>query len=143
MFCRFHIFMRYIITFIILQLQKPSSQLQDTLSHELSLPFFNMFLHFNFAQTEKALELLGRFERIEGAQLNITEKYQKLLGNYGRDLEAVRKLYQKLKNEPPTARNLPPVAGRIAWARQLYRRIDGPMRVFKQHKQILSVSGRQ
>lgn len=86
------------------------------------------------------MDLLGKFERIEGAQLNITEKYQKLLGNYGRDLESVRKLYQKLKNEPPSARNLPPVAGRIAWARQLYRRIDAPMRVFKQHKEILMVS---
>lgn len=101
--------------------------------------FVQLFNHFYLLQTEKALELLGKFERIEGAKLNIAEKYNKLMANYGRDLEAVRKLYQKLKNEPPTARNLPPVAGRIAWARQMYRRIDAPMKVFKRHPEILKV----
>ena len=54
-----------------------------------------------------------------------------VLHNYGRDLETVRKLYQKQKNEPIIPRNLPPISGKISWARQLYRKIEKPMKEFK------------
>ena len=64
----------------------------------------------------------------------------KVLMNYSRDLEGIRKLYQKSKQDPIIPRNLPPVAGRIAWARQLYRKIEGPMKVFKTKPEILKVS---
>ncbi|XP_023932721.1 dynein heavy chain 5, axonemal [Lingula anatina] len=87
--------------------------------------------------TDKALVLLGKFERIKGANLDMNEKYMKVLMNYGRDLENVRKTYQKFKNEPPVPRNLPPVSGKIAWARQLYRKIEYPMKVFKKRPEIL------
>jgi len=33
------------------------------------------------------------------------------------------------------------VAGKITWARQLFRRIHEPMRVFKTYPEILKVSG--
>lgn len=49
------------------------------------------------------------------------------------------KLYQKNKNDPPVARDLPPIAGKIAWARQLYRRIQEPMEVFKQQGKLLEM----
>ncbi|KAK3576985.1 hypothetical protein CHS0354_005992 [Potamilus streckersoni] len=87
--------------------------------------------------TEKEVELLVKFESIGGAQLDMNEKYMKVLMNYGRDLESIRKLYQKYKSEPFIPRNLPPVAGRIAWARQLYRKIEGPMKAFKTKPEIL------
>ena len=61
----------------------------------------------------------------------------KVLTAYGKDLENIRKLYQKFKQEPMIPRNLPPVAGRIAWARQLYRKIEMPMRAFKSKPEIL------
>ena len=92
-----------------------------------------------FFQTEKAVELLGKFEAISGSNLNMNEKYMKVLMNYSRDLEGIRKLYQKSKQDPIIPRNLPPVAGRIAWARQLYRKIEGPMKVFKTKPEILKV----
>ena len=91
------------------------------------------------AQTDKALELLNKFEKIAGNHLNLNDKYMKVLSNYGRDLETVRKLYQKGKDDPPVPRNFPPVAGKITWARQLYRKIDIPMRAFKKKPEILRV----
>ncbi|XP_077977872.1 dynein axonemal heavy chain 5-like isoform X2 [Glandiceps talaboti] len=87
--------------------------------------------------TEKALELLSKFEKIQGCNLNLHEKYMKVLSNYGRDLETVRKLYQKCKEDPPVPRNIPPIAGKITWARQLYRKIDAPMKVFKKKQEVL------
>uniref|UniRef100_A0AAR2JKW7 AAA+ ATPase domain-containing protein n=1 Tax=Pygocentrus nattereri TaxID=42514 RepID=A0AAR2JKW7_PYGNA len=69
--------------------------------------------------------------------LGIEEKYQKVLQNYGRDIEMVSRIYTKQKMEPPIARDLPPVAGKILWARQLYRRIQEPMELFQQHPGIL------
>ena len=38
---------------------------------------------------------------------------------------------------PPVQRNAPPVAGNIMWARQLLRRIEGPMQKFEQNKSIM------
>ena len=94
--------------------------------------------HFLY-QTEKALELVGKFEAISGAQLDMTEKYMRIMMAYGRDLEHIRKLYQKHKADPIIPRNLPPVSGRIAWARQLYRKIEMPMRVFMSKPEIIKV----
>lgn len=90
-------------------------------------------------QTEKAVELLTKFESIGGAELDMNEKYMRVLMNYGKDLESIRKAYQKYKAEPLIPRNLPPVAGRIAWSRQLYRKIEHPMKVFKTKPEILKV----
>lgn len=90
-------------------------------------------------QTQQAIELLVKFEEIKGPQLELKEKYMKVIAKYGHDLEDVRKLYQKQKNEPVVPRNLPPVAGRIAWARQLYRKIEMPMKHFKKKPDILKV----
>ena len=82
---------------------------------------------------------MGKFEAISGAQLDMTEKYMRIMMGYGRDLEQMRKLYQKHKADPTIPRNLPPVAGRIAWSRQLYRKIELPMRVFKSKPEIIKV----
>lgn len=90
-------------------------------------------------QTEQAIELLNKVESIQGPNLELKDKYMKILSNYSRDLETVRKLYQKQKAEPVVPRNLPPVAGKISWARQLYRRIEAPMKVFKTNADILKV----
>jgi len=87
--------------------------------------------------TEKALELLDKFEAISAAQLDLTDKYMRVLTVYGRDLESIRKVYQKHKNDPMIPRNLPPIAGKIAWARQLYRKIETPMKIFKNKAGIL------
>lgn len=40
-------------------------------------------------------------------------RYMVIFQNYSRDLEAVQKLYEKHKYDPPIPRNAPPVAGNI------------------------------
>ncbi|KAM4028219.1 dynein axonemal heavy chain 5-like [Anomaloglossus baeobatrachus] len=81
--------------------------------------------------TEQMVNLLVKFERIGKDHLDFGEKYMIVLQRYSRDLDMVRKLYQKHKDSPPTPRNVPPITGKIMWARQLYRKIDQPMRFLK------------
>ncbi|KAJ8415685.1 hypothetical protein AAFF_G00402420 [Aldrovandia affinis] len=88
--------------------------------------------------TERALSVLKKFERLGIPELGIDEKYQLILQNYGRDIEMVSRIYTKQKGEPPIARDLPPVAGRIMWARQLFRRLQQPMDLFQQQPGVLS-----
>lgn len=54
-----------------------------------------------------------------------------IFGSYAVELEAVQMLYEKGKESPPVARNLPPTTGAILWARQLMRRIEEPMMQFQ------------
>uniref|UniRef100_A0A670IDT3 Dynein axonemal heavy chain 5 n=1 Tax=Podarcis muralis TaxID=64176 RepID=A0A670IDT3_PODMU len=72
--------------------------------------------------------------------LGIDEKYKIILQNYGHDIEMVSKLYSKQKNDPPLGRNLPPVAGKILWARQLFHRIQEPMDLFQKHPLVLQTA---
>lgn len=80
------------------------------------------------------------FQRLGIPDLGIDDKYQKILQNYGHDIEAVSKIYTKQKNEPPIGRNLPPTTGKILWARQLFQRIQQPMDLFQQHPNILQTA---
>ncbi|KAL8182704.1 UNVERIFIED_CONTAM: hypothetical protein K2H54_062241 [Gekko kuhli] len=95
----------------------------------------------NITNTERALDMLKKFERLGIPDLGTDDKYQVILQNYGHDIEMVSKLYTKQKNDPPVARNLPPVAGKILWARQLFLRIQSPMSLFQQHPTVLRATG--
>uniref|UniRef100_A0A8C6VE80 Dynein axonemal heavy chain 5 n=1 Tax=Naja naja TaxID=35670 RepID=A0A8C6VE80_NAJNA len=77
------------------------------------------------------------FQGLGIPNLGIANKYQIILQNYDRDIEMVSKLYSKHKNDPPLARNLPPMAGKILWARQLFHRIQEPMNLFQKHSMVL------
>ena len=87
--------------------------------------------------TQRALLLIKRFEALGLPNINMHEKYVKLLMQYSRDIEMVAKIYTKSRLDPPIARDLPPVTGKILWARQLYSRIEQPMLVFQANKTIL------
>ncbi|XP_065523675.1 dynein axonemal heavy chain 5 [Lathamus discolor] len=91
----------------------------------------------NILNTERALSTLKKFERLQIPNLGIDERYQKILQNYGHDIETVCKIYTKQKHDPPLARNLPPIAGKILWARHLFHRIQEPMETFQQHPAVL------
>ncbi|PKU48615.1 dynein heavy chain axonemal [Limosa lapponica baueri] len=91
----------------------------------------------NILNTERALNMLKKFERLQIPNLGIDEKYQKILQNYGHDIETVCKIYTRQKHDPPLARNLPPIAGKILWARHLFHRIQEPMDSFQQHPAVL------
>ncbi|XP_074644897.1 dynein axonemal heavy chain 5-like [Tubulanus polymorphus] len=84
------------------------------------------------SSTQRALWLLRKFEHLNLPNLGIQDKYARIMSHYGRDIEMVSKIYQKNKADPPVARDLPPIAGKIAWARQLFRRIQEPMDMFQQ-----------
>lgn len=49
------------------------------------------------------------FESGPLARLDLRQYYLLLLQRYSRDLELLRKTYQKHKDRPPIGRNLPPV----------------------------------
>lgn len=55
------------------------------------------------------LGLLIQFEQLGKDHIDLNEKYITVLQRYSRDLDLVRKLYQKQKENPPILRNIPPV----------------------------------
>ncbi|OAF67519.1 hypothetical protein A3Q56_04748 [Intoshia linei] len=90
--------------------------------------------------TEKSLILLKKFYIIRKDHLNLEDKYVKVFLSYGKDLELIKKIYMKLKNEPIVSHYLPPICGKITWSRLLYRRIEEPMLVFNKMPHILKIS---
>ena len=91
--------------------------------------------------TEQSLLLLRQFElllRRESFRSDLDAKYVAAFLSFSADLEAVQKLYEKHKGAPPVARNSPPVAGNIMWARHLLRRIEGPMKCFAQRRELMA-----
>ena len=94
----------------------------------------------NITSTEASLRLLTQFQLImhrDALKRDLDAKYNIIFRNYGSDLEAVMKTYEKHKHDPPKSRNAPPVAGDILWARQLLRRIEEPMRHFATNETIM------
>ncbi len=86
---------------------------------------------------QQSLEFLDKFQRLEGVKADYNSQYSKLLQDYAKELDIVRKLYEKNKHEPMLSRNLPPISGRITWARQLYRRINTPIKLFSKRPEII------
>lgn len=78
--------------------------------------------------------------RLGISDLGIGDKYQRVLQSYGRDIEMVLRIYTKQKMNPPIPRCVSPIAGKILWARQLYRRIQEPMELFQQHTGVLDTA---
>ncbi|XP_013770736.1 LOW QUALITY PROTEIN: dynein heavy chain 5, axonemal-like [Pundamilia nyererei] len=88
-------------------------------------------------ETQRLLELLAMFELGPLARLDLRQYYLLLLQRYSRDLELLRKTYQKHKDRPPIGRNLPPVSGRVLWSRQLFRKVEAPMLILKKKLDFL------
>ncbi|KAL8616403.1 Dynein heavy chain 5, axonemal [Nucella lapillus] len=107
--------------------------------HNKLVSFMNDSLEA-LTSTHRAIRLLRRFESLKLPNLPIEEKYKCILQLYTRDLDMVAKMYANYRTDPVIARDLPPVAGKIAWARQLYRRISEPMEVFKNQGTCLETS---
>ncbi|CAF0752391.1 unnamed protein product [Didymodactylos carnosus] len=80
---------------------------------------------------EQSLLFLEKFQDLQGVTIDFADKYGKLVQNFNKELDTVRKIYEKNKEEPAVARNLPPTAGRIIWSRQLYQRISAPIKLLQ------------
>ncbi|XP_022239106.1 dynein heavy chain 8, axonemal-like [Limulus polyphemus] len=92
------------------------------------------FLNRNFqdiTSTIKALQLLQRFEKLCIPGLDIESKYIAILEHYGEELKHVSQLYNQQKDNPPYPRNMSPFAGRIAWVKHLFKKINEPMECLK------------
>eukprot|EP00899_Mesostigma_viride_P009796 jgi/Mesvir1/18818/Mv04309-RA.2 len=95
----------------------------------------------NITSTEHALHLLRQFQAIlsrDSLKADLEDKYMVIFQNYGLDLDAVQRIYEKYKHAPSLVRNAPPVAGCIMWARQLLRRIEEPMKKFSANRSIMA-----
>ena len=77
--------------------------------------------------------------RLQLPGLPFENKYRELMGRFVRVLVLVERDYSEQKEDPPIARNLPPISGKIAWARQLYRRISGPVEVFQKNQELMAL----
>ena len=69
--------------------------------------------------------------------LDIADRYRHIIIMYVKDLEFIQRTYNKNKENPPIPRDLPPIAGKIAWIRQLYRHISSPIQVFQQFSELM------
>ena len=85
------------------------------------------------------MDLLQKFENLPGLQLDLTDKYVKALNAFAKEIELVGGVYEKDKMNPEIPRNMSPIAGRISWIRQLFARVELPMRAFSKKPSILKV----
>ncbi len=63
--------------------------------------------------------------------LGTLAKWRYAVKLFVKDMQFVQNEYNENKHDPPLARNLPPISGKIAWSRQLYHRISGSVEVFQ------------
>jgi dynein heavy chain len=73
------------------------------------------------------LGLLERFNRLAFLGVTMDKPHQILLNTYYAELQETRRLYQASREDPTLARDMPPMAGRVFWARQLFKRIERVM----------------
>jgi len=57
---------------------------------------------------------------------------------FEQEIEDIRNRYNEDRSDPPVPRNIPPVAGRILWIRQLYRRTEVPMNMFRSYHRVIT-----
>lgn len=79
-----------------------------------------------------------RFEKLKFNRLWIDRKYLELESMYQKEIEQIRDRYNEDRSSPVLPRNTPPVAGRILWIRQLCKRVQGPMDIFKKHDRVIT-----
>lgn len=94
----------------------------------------------NLTSIEQSLALLEKYQTVlhrEAMRHDLNSKVMVIFHNYGQELAAVQDAYERYKNCPPAARNMPPVAGNILWSRHLLRRIEGPMERFHAYPGVL------
>ena len=103
---------------------------------------FQLFLWLNMIHMWYKLNLNSVFFRFtpiqnrQGIRATISEKFVEIFNWYEADLEEVHQIYENNKNSPQLVRNAPPVAGAIHWSRQLLKRIEDPMKVFRDNKAV-------
>ncbi|XP_018911445.2 dynein axonemal heavy chain 5 [Bemisia tabaci] len=77
-------------------------------------------------ESPQGICFLTRFEKVsEKIPLSkLNEKYTRVLKYCDQEIERILKLFRQQKDDPILARNFPPVAGRIKWARSLHFHLE-------------------
>jgi dynein heavy chain len=75
----------------------------------------------------------GGLMPIASGGLDLPGRYKDILEQYLHELQSVKTLFQTYKDRPLLYKNFPPVAGAIAWARDLYLRAKKPILKFKKY----------
>ena len=79
---------------------------------------------------EGAFELLQNFRSIESRESinrQMMMKYSDILEQFRKEIDVVRELFLKNRDNPPCGKNVPPLAGKIQWARTLFFRVKKTM----------------
>lgn len=87
--------------------------------------------------------LFLRFKKLNLKQLKIDRKCLELVAMFEREIEDIRDRYNEDRSDPPIPRNIPPITGRILWIRQLYKRIEIPMNMFRSHQRVITYDSMQ
>ena len=92
---------------------------------------------------EGAFDLVQNFQKISAGgtggalRQQISDRYTDILTQYLHELDGVSTLFKEHRDRPPLYKNYPPVAGAIAWARDLYHRAKRPIVRFRKHGGLL------
>jgi dynein heavy chain len=90
---------------------------------------------------EGAFDLLQKFKHIktrESINRQMMDKFSDILGRYKEELNQVKQLFEENKDQPPSFKNQPPVAGAIAWSRALFYRIKKSIIRFQSYADMMS-----
>ncbi|EPQ12399.1 Dynein heavy chain 8, axonemal [Myotis brandtii] len=106
---------------------------QPLYNYDLDCIFLFKEYQASFHKTRKLI-----LESSGEKSFEVSEMY--IFGKFEAFCKRLEKLYHSQKDDPPLARNMPPIAGKILWVRQLYRRISEPINYFFKNSDILSSS---
>ncbi|CAM9238946.1 unnamed protein product, partial [Discosporangium mesarthrocarpum] len=94
----------------------------------------------SISSIEQSITLLKKYQSIlqrEAMRHDLNSKVMVIFHNFGLELTNVQDTYERYKHSPPTARNMPPVAGNILWGRHLLQRLEDPMAEFQEYPGVL------
>ncbi|KAF5281562.1 hypothetical protein FQA39_LY05097 [Lamprigera yunnana] len=87
--------------------------------------------------TDSVIRLLKRFEKLNLECFHLNERYLEAIEMFQHEIEELRDYYNEARQNPELPRNMPSVAGRISWIRQLYKRIEDPMNEFNKKVKVM------
>lgn len=90
-----------------------------------------------YCEKQKLWQYFLRFEKLNLDCLHLDERYLEAMEMFQEEIEQLRDKYNEERQSPLLPRNMPPCSGRIMWIRQLYKRIEEPMDIFKQHHRVM------
>lgn len=106
-----------------------TDSLKDTIATLIERDFDTVW------ETPQCIRFLVRFEKVS-EKIPLTrmdEKYTRILRYVEKEVDRILKTFRKQRDDPPLARNFPPIAGRIHWCRALNLHITELMEAVMDH----------